>query len=285
MKPEIKSKIDSALNELFDKEVKDEFLKQCYEKNKEFLSGGKRLRGIACYEICSDIKMAMAVELVHASTLIHDDIMDEDEIRRGSPSMHKFFSDVKNEVFGTSVAIIQGNILVSMANELVADNSEAVKILNKAYRDVNEGQLLDINAELDEESYIEMVRLKTGGMFAAALELGALIGGKDRELYREFGENAAIAFQIHDDLMDIDPEMEKGNTFGSDIKQGKNTLLMIKAGIKDNTNVSEVVKVMNESGAVDYCKQKEREYIEKAKKITDDEFLIELADYLIKRKK
>lgn len=288
---DLKKRIDQAIQEL----------------GIDFAIGGKRLRPIACIKAYGKVdekilKAAIAVELVHASTLVHDDIMDEDLVRRSKPSVLKRYADEfkdkgsakifkdKSYKYGVSLAIIEGNVLLAKAFELIADSgfskaSEGIKILSKAYEDVNKGQEADIRFEtekVNEQDYLEMVRLKTGSLFRAAVELGALFGDKDIDVFREYAENAAIAFQIHDDLLDIGLG-QKGNTFGSDIRQGKKNLLTIRAGVKGK-DVDEALKLISETKAVEYCQDKEKEYISKAKDI-GDEFFVALADHMIKRSK
>ncbi|MBU0615260.1 MAG: polyprenyl synthetase family protein [Nanoarchaeota archaeon] len=300
----IKQKVDSALERFMDEKVNNStgFVKECMLKNKEFLlRGGKRLRPILCiksYEsICGAIdeyivKKSIALEMLHVSTLIHDDIMDNDDLRRGKPSMHK--------MIGIPNAIIQGNILLSLAYSSLAD--EEMQLLNNTYLKVNYGQMLDMHYEeqkISEQEYLEMARLKTGELLGTAAELGVLIAKgtiENRQKLRQYAQNIAIGFQLHDDLMDLSKDMKKGNTLGSDIMHGKRTLMVVKAlekglelpalGKMDATEaeIDESVKILLDNGIIKYCSDKAEEYINSAKKIVSDEFFLELADYMIKRK-
>ncbi len=249
---------------------RDPFLRYSYNILKEYLlRGGKRLRAISCiksYESLTGRKdrrillPAISLELFHASSLVHDDIMDEDDTRRNKASMHKLYENwylknfqedesegkifsKKSVRFSTSAAIIQGNILFSLGMYCLTNcrfedklKNEALDLCQESYRKVNEGQLLDVlnesTAKISEKNYIDMVALKTGKLFATSMELGAIFANAtkgSRKLMHDFGMNIAIAFQIQDDIMDISRNMKKGNTLGSDIMKGKMTLLMINA--------------------------------------------------------
>jgi geranylgeranyl diphosphate synthase, type I len=331
---ELKSKIDDTLNRFLDNEIskQDGFLKKCYERNKAYIMrGGKRLRPIACikaYQAVKGkvndqiIKAAISLELFHASSLIHDDIMDEDDVRRGEKSMHKLFEEDSDKGkqgklfldegkrYGSSIAIIQGNILFSLGLKCITKSdfhniAEAFKLCHEAYQEVNDGQLLDIDfesKELTEKDYMKMANLKTGKLFSLSVDFGALFADandEQRKAFREYAENAALGFQIQDDLMDISKDMKKGNTLGSDIKKGKMTLMVIKALEKGSKikvlgklNATEIeienaLKVLQKSGAIDYCKNKAKECVKKAKEIIsiieDKEFFDNLADYMVAR--
>lgn len=260
---EIKKLLESLKRE-------DKFLDYSYSQTKEYLlRGGKRLRAISCikaYEASSGKKdrrillPAISLELFHASSLAHDDIMDEDDIRRNKPSMHKIYQDLflnkyKEKIyngtifssdskrFAVSSGIIQGNIQFSLGLHCITrcrfsdkSKNKALDLIQESYRLVNDGQLLDVfnefQPEVTEKDYINMAALKTGKLFATSMELGAIFADaplKIRTLFHDLGINIAIAFQIQDDIMDISKNMKKGNTLGSDIKKGKMTLLMINA--------------------------------------------------------
>ncbi|MFH1642237.1 MAG: polyprenyl synthetase family protein [Nanoarchaeota archaeon] len=247
----------------------DKLTKYNYRLINDYTRGGKLLRCIGMIKVYEgltgkkDLKIllpSLCTELFHASSLVHDDIMDEDDVRRNKPSMHIMWKDwfMKNfkegtntgsifskqsSRFSTSAAIIQGNILFSMgllclttskfSNQL---RNAALDLVQSAYRRVNEGQLLDIINEYqyksDEHNYIKTAALKTGILFAVSLELGAIFAGgtkKIRKQIHDFGINIAIAFQIQDDIMDISEKFNKGRILGSDIIKGKMTILMINA--------------------------------------------------------
>jgi geranylgeranyl diphosphate synthase type I len=337
--------------ERFSEQITNNSLSKDYNKMKQYLlRPGKRIRPIACiksYEAFTakkDRKIllpAISLELFHVSSLVHDDIMDEDDLRRNKPSMHRLYREgflsrfkdtiYKGKIFNkdsvrysTSSAIIQGNILFSLGLKSIVDckfneklKNEALNIIQDAYRKVNEGQLLDVLNEfkpVTEKDYIKMASLKTGVLLATSFELGAIFAdtsNRNRKLISYFGMNVAIAFQIHDDIMDISKNMKKGNTLGSDIMKGKMTLLLINAlknsskkqkeylkKIVGNTKatkaeIMKAVKIFKNTGSVKRAKLLAERYVNKGKgclkklkkEITPEsyKFFIELADFMVKR--
>ncbi|HEX55190.1 MAG: polyprenyl synthetase family protein [Candidatus Altiarchaeales archaeon] len=254
------------------------------------MAGGKRLRPILCLLSCESVNgkwenaldTAVAVELIHTFTLIHDDIMDNDELRRGIPSVH-----VK---FGNSTAILAGDLLFSKAFEL--SHPKAVNVLANASVGICEGQELDILLKevgidsLSEDKYIEMVTKKTAKLFEAATKSGAIIGNGSKEEIEnlsKFGLNLGIAFQIRDDILDLTADEETlGKPVGSDIIEGKRTLIVINAIEslgngerrelieileKDNNSREEIeyaISLLKKSGAIDYSYKKAREFVDAA---------------------
>ena len=201
--------------------------------------GGKRFRSsltlmiseLFCGNPLLAINEAMAIELFHNFTLIHDDIMDEASLRRGCETVHKKWSN--NE------AILSGDLLYALVNKLLSTSevtsSEIQTIFHQTAIEVCEGQAMDMdfekrsNVSIDE--YLLMIKLKTAVLVACALKIGALIGGaKDsdaNQLY-EFGINLGVAFQIHDDILDVYPSHSSfGKKVGGDIIEEKKTLLYI----------------------------------------------------------
>lgn len=293
-----------------------------YALLKEYLlRGGKRLRAISCikaYESFTGRKdkrillPAIALELFHASSLVHDDIMDEDDTRRNKASMHKLYQSwflknfkennyegkifsKKSVRFSTSAAIIQGNILFSLGLQCLTGckfeknlKNEALNLIQESYRKVNEGQLLDIvnesKPDISEKDYIDVAALKTGKLFATSMEFGAIFAKASKEnkkLIRDFGMNIAIAFQIQDDIMDISENMKKGNTPGSDIMKGKMTLLMINAlknGAQEQRNY--LMKILGKSDA---ARSEIQEIVEIFKKTGSIERAKKLAEKYINR--
>ena len=214
-----------------------------YEPIKYLLEhGGKRLRPVLLLlsaealgaTLEKSLNAAVAVELMHNFTLVHDDIMDNDHMRRGRPTIHHKWDE------GT--AILAGDSLVALAYKmLLTTESPNIGTIAQVFTDgiieVCEGQALDKEFEGKPEvalkDYIEMINKKTARLFATACELGARIAdGKEEEInhLREYGAWLGRAFQIQDDLLDIlSPEEISGKTFGSDIRQGKKTYLVICA--------------------------------------------------------
>jgi geranylgeranyl diphosphate synthase type I len=208
-------------------------------------AGGKRLRP-AVVMLAADavkpgssddiIQAALALEITHTFTLIHDDIMDGDALRRGVPTVHTKWD--------MPTGILAGDVLYARAFEFVclakADENakvKAVTMLAKACADICQGQHMDMSFEQREDvteyEYMEMVKKKTGVLYAAAAGIGAILAGANARqataLYN-FGLNTGIAFQIQDDIIDLMTMSEKsGKDQASDIRQGKQTLIMIKA--------------------------------------------------------
>jgi len=206
------------------------------------LSGGKRLRPlllIATAEMFgADIKKcldsACAIEMLHTYSMIHDDLpcMDDDDFRRGRPSLHKAFTEAH--------AVLAGDFLLTRAFEVIAedsnlDNSQKVKLIKLlTSRGGSEGmiggQVMDIDAEGKEISLAELQQihnLKTGALIAAALEMGAIIGqasDKDAEIVAKFGLSIGLAFQIIDDILDVTSSKQKhGRELSSDQINNKTT--------------------------------------------------------------
>ncbi|MDY0267388.1 MAG: polyprenyl synthetase family protein, partial [Methanimicrococcus sp.] len=216
-----------------------------YEASRHIVkAGGKRLRPAVLLasaqavggDIQTAIPAAVSVELMHTFTLVHDDIMDNDPVRRGLPAVHT--------VWGEAGGILAGDTLYSKSIEIIttADSDPArllksANILSKTCVEVCEGQWLDIDFEKRErvfkEEYLEMIEKKTAILFGAAAQIGAIIGGADEKtdhaLY-EFGRLVGLGFQIYDDVLDLTmPEEILGKRQGSDIFEGKQTLLMLHA--------------------------------------------------------
>ena len=201
--------------------------------------GGKRFRSsltlmiseLFCGNSLLAINEAMAIELFHNFSLIHDDIMDEASLRRGCETIHKKWSN--NE------AILSGDLLYALVNKLLATSevtsSEIQTLFHQTAIEVCEGQAMDMDFEkrsdVSIDEYLLMIKLKTAVLVACALKIGALIGGaKDsdaNQLY-EFGINLGVAFQIHDDILDVYPSHSSfGKKVGGDIIEEKKTLLYI----------------------------------------------------------
>ena len=205
--------------------------------------GGKRLRPILVmlgYGLTKEnpetiLKPALAVELFHNFTLMHDDIMDEAPIRRGKPTVH--------EKWDQTVAILSGDTMMVKAYDLILHApkerlSEAIRKFNKCAIEVCEGQQLDMDFEeyetVTESQYMEMIRLKTAVLLGFSLEYGGILAGieeeaKLRKLYA-IGEQAGIGFQLMDDLLDVYADKTKfGKQIGGDIVSNKKTYLLLKA--------------------------------------------------------
>jgi geranylgeranyl diphosphate synthase type II len=214
-----------------------------YEPSEYFLKiGGKRIRPVLCLlgnELFSDLHSdaflaAKAVELFHNFSLVHDDMMDEANLRRGQPTVHTKYD--------ANTALLVGDIMVIRAYEYlqpIQSNhlSKIIGLFNQTAREVCEGQQLDMDyakrSTVSLEEYIHMITLKTSVLLAASLQMGAIIGGAGEHncshLY-EFGKKLGIAFQIQDDYLDAFGDAAVfGKDAGGDIKQNKKTFLLIRA--------------------------------------------------------
>jgi geranylgeranyl diphosphate synthase type II len=231
--------ISTSVNEL----TYPEYPGQLYEPITYILSlGGKRMRPalllMACELFGGDvnkaIKPALAIEVFHNFTLMHDDIMDNAPIRRGKTTVH--------ERWNKNVAILSGDVMLIEGYRLMMHVDDyllrpVLDIFNETAVGVCEGQQLDMefeqqnNVSIDE--YLNMIRLKTAVVLGGALKIGALIGGAattDAELLSTFGTQLGIAFQLQDDILDVYGDPEKfGKQVGGDIISNKKTYLLIKA--------------------------------------------------------
>ena len=209
------------------------------------VNGGKRLRPYMVIRSCQILGgkssnamiSASAVEMVHNFTLVHDDIMDNDEMRHGVPTVHK--------KFGTPIAILAGDVLFSKAFQIISESklspnatTHLISRLAKACVDVCEGQLLDIKMADEkriptEAEYITMVGKKTAALFDVSCAMGAICATnkpKDISNLSAFGRNLGIAFQITDDLIGVmgDPKVTK-KPVGNDLREGKKSLPILMA--------------------------------------------------------
>jgi geranylgeranyl diphosphate synthase type I len=263
------------------------------------LAGGKRLRPVMALITCDmvggnsekAILFATALETIHNFTLVHDDVMDDDDLRHGVAACHT--------IYGLSTAILAGDTLFAYAFEMITDSDiddriKADLVQNVAYvvRKIAEGQQMDINFEEKEtvkpKDYLEMIKLKTSILFGAAAYGGARIGGTNEDEARELenmATNVGLGFQIWDDYLDATASEDiLGKPSGSDIRQGKRTLLVIEAlnranseqrkrllEILDNKNsdedIREAVDIMNECGALSECHRQANQYLEGARKV------------------
>ncbi|MEM2878701.1 MAG: polyprenyl synthetase family protein [Candidatus Hadarchaeales archaeon] len=288
-------------------------------------AGGKRLRPCLVLAACEAVggkpgdalESAAAIEMLHNFTLIHDDIMDRDELRRNVKTVHT--------IWGEPMAIIAGDALFARVFEAAAENArrlgldgartvELLSAFSRASFEVCRGQAMDMlfegRKDVVEKEYMEMVSKKTGALTEASARVGAILGGGSRnqvDSLSSYGRQIGIAFQIQDDVLGIIGKEEKfGKPIGSDIQEGKMTLLVIRAlSVSDekkeilrvlgNKNASreEILRTMRlirDSGAVDYAFDTAKKIVASAKKELDTlpdtearEFLLHLADFVIRR--
>ena len=287
------------------------------------VNGGKRLRPYMVIRSCqilggkSSTAMisASAVEMVHNFTLVHDDIMDNDEMRHGVPTVHK--------KFGMPIAILAGDVLFSKAFQIISEsklssnaNTHLISRLAKACVDVCEGQLLDIKMADEkriptEKEYITMIGKKTAALFYVSCAMGAICATnkpKDISNLSTFGRNLGIAFQITDDLIGVmgDPKVTK-KPVGNDLREGKKSLPILMA-IKlakgnekkiilkafGNSKISKkdlnrAVEVIRSLGIEEKVRNQALKYAEKSEKSltkykgTAKVELVALLDFVVKR--
>ena len=264
------------------------------------------------------LKAGSAIELIHTFSLIHDDIMDKDDMRRGMPSVHK--------VWGEDVAILAGDTLFSKAFEIIINSSQefstpvqinqALSTVADACVKICEGQALDMSFEdrfdVSEDEYFEMIFKKTGALISAATKVGAIMGGADQEVIDamyEYGRLIGLAFQIQDDYLDlVSDEKTLGKPIGSDVAKGKMTIIAVNALssagdddrerllniLKDTNNSQEdidvAIDIFNKYGAIDYARTTALESVDKSKKVLDilpesssKQVLIDIADFVLER--
>ena len=195
---------------------------------------GKRIRPMLACSVCADLRgdvqrllpVSVALEFLHCASLIHDDLpaLDDDDMRRGKPSCHKQFNE--------ATAVLAGDVLVPLAYQAVSTSSysatqksQLMAILSEAYIDLCNGQQLDM-LPVDERGELERVhQLKTGALFKASAQLGAIGAGKDPVLFAALGLTIGTLFQFVDDMLDVFGEAgAKGRNQSSDLKNDKETL-------------------------------------------------------------
>ncbi|MCC7564519.1 MAG: polyprenyl synthetase family protein, partial [Methanobacterium sp.] len=264
-------------------------------------AGGKKLRPSLAVlsalavggQVQCALKTGAAVELIHTFSLIHDDIMDQDDKRRGKPSVHI--------LWGEPMAILAGDTLFSEAYATVMSSEEdgvspdkilpALQTLVDSCVKICEGQALDMGfagrLDVTEEEYLLMIYKKTAALIAAATKAGAILGGgtaEQVEALSEYGRLIGMAFQIQDDYLDVaSSEEELGKPVGSDIVEGKMTLLVVHALAKadesdrerlltileeeGDENVSEAVEIMEKYGSIQYTWKLAQEDVKQAKQL------------------
>jgi len=288
-------------------------------------AGGKMLRPALCLITAEAVggqkenalKAGSAIELIHTFSLIHDDIMDDDDMRRGMPSVHK--------VWGEDVAILAGDTLFSKAFEIIIGSNQeltspaqinnALATVADACVKICEGQALDMGFEdrfdVTEDEYMEMIFKKTGALIAAATKVGAIMGGASDEVVDamyEYGRLIGLAFQIQDDYLDLASDEETlGKPIGSDIGKGKMTIIAINglssAGddseklleiLKDENNsqadIDLAIEILTKCGAIEYARNLAQDSVNQAKEVLEilpdsssKQVLVDIADFVLER--
>lgn len=317
--------VDEEIDKLVPKNIEPEKLGKASRHLIE--AGGKRLRPALTLTACEAVggkssnvvKSAAALEVLHTFTLVHDDIMDQDEFRRGVETVH--------EAWNLPMAINAGDVLFIKVYEALGDNAKSEGLsadktiqlfdtVSQTSFKICQGQAMDMEFEtrdkVTEPEYLEMVEKKTAALFEASTKIGALLGkGSQDEIdaLAQYGKLMGIAFQIQDDLLGVAGEQEKvGKPVGSDVREGKWTILAVHSaqnaspekrkflleilGKSDITEeeIEKAVEIFKETKSIEFAEKKSQELVNEAKSklegISDSEakdFLIALADFSIER--
>lgn len=268
-----------------------------YEPIQYVLSlGGKRLRPVLmlmAYNMYKEdvehiLMPAIAIETYHNFTLLHDDLMDRADVRRGKPCVHKKWNDNAAILSGDNMLVLAFHRMIQCDEQYMPD---VLRLFTETALEIDEGQQYDIDFEdrsdVTEEEYIEMIRLKTSVLLACALKIGAILGGatkQDAEALYEFGEKLGLAFQLQDDYLDVYGDFKTfGKQIGGDIMCNKKTYMLINAQLlaneaqsqeldywlnKENPQreekVSAVTRLYSEIGVPQLVKDKINQYYQEA---------------------
>lgn len=324
----------SALNEsskrvniLLDEVLVSRKPDELYKASKHLVeAGGKRLRPFIVLKSCQlvggevekALPMAAAVELIHNFTLVHDDIMDEDNKRRGAPTVHV--------VYGIPMAINAGDMLFTKAYEVALRSSaigvpprrvlQALEALTEGIVVICEGQAMDMSFEkrnnVSEQEYMEMIERKTAALLVASAKIGAIVGNASKREVAHLCHAmraTGLAFQIVDDVLGVTAEENVlGKPVGSDIREGKRTLIThhsLKHAGKQQRNIimkalgkkeaspetiKSAIEVLKSTGSIDYALKKAEVFTIKAKSELEAfqssdtrDLLISLVDYIVTR--
>ena len=268
---QLKSKINNSYSELKnsveDKLILvDERIKQKLTSKVELVdemtkyhlnTGGKRIRALltlGAAKLCGylkgsrDVNLSACVEMIHAATLMHDDVIDNGEVRRGKKTL--------NKLWGNQSSILVGDYLLSRCFEMMVDDGdlEILKLLSSTSAEISQGEVLQLqhNKEIDilEETYLKIISWKTASLFAASTKVGAILSKKENKIkdaLYSYGKNLGLTFQIADDTLDYNSELNIfGKKIGNDFFEGKVTLPIILLYQKiNNIEKQELFKIFN----------------------------------------
>jgi geranylgeranyl pyrophosphate synthase len=274
-------------------------------------ANGKRLRPALLLNICKmlgrvekrALYIAAGIELVHTASLVHDDVIDEANMRRGNPSV--------NAKWGNKIAVLVGDLLVAKAARLFLKwgNTRIFSLIAKTVEMMSRGEAMELllrgKEEIKERDYLKVIELKTASLFSATARIGAILGNANREKEKRlslFGKYIGLAFQITDDILNItSDEKRMGKPSISDIKEGNLTLPfipLIKKGILRDLLVQyrlereDLRKKLEESGGLGKARRKAEIFINKAKNYLDffppspaKEAVLQLSDFIISRER
>ncbi|MCI4568813.1 polyprenyl synthetase family protein [Lysobacter sp. CFH 32150] len=258
-------------------------------------AGGKRLRPMLLLLAAGALghrgpdahQLAAVVEFIHTATLLHDDVVDESDLRRGRKTA--------NAVWGNAASVLVGDFLYSRSFQLMVelDRMPVMRILADTTNAIAEGEVLQLlhvrNPDTDEAAYLRVIERKTAVLFAAATRLGALLAGADAatcNALHAYGLNLGYAFQIADDVLDYASDADiLGKNLGDDLAEGKATLPLIHAIAHSDTStrerlraaiehgntdaMPEVMSAIHATGGLDYSRQRAGEYAEAAERALD----------------
>lgn len=307
--------------------VVEEFLEKEHESYVELIpeisrhiimSGGKRIRPLLLM-ICSDLfgfhgdvrhPLAAVLEFIHTASLLHDDVIDHANMRRGKTSA--------NRIWGNAASVLVGDYLYAKAFKLLtaSSNHDVQKIVSEATTTMVEGETIQLiksgDVAISEEEYFSIIEKKTAVLMAAACALGAVLAGENSEsvdLMKEFGAKLGVTFQLTDDTLDyVGVEEDFGKTIGMDIREGKMTLPLIWALRQcspserdrirdviaskeaDDEEVIEIARFIRAYGGIDYALARAAGFVDEAKKLIAPlpesfakEALLVVADHILKR--
>ena len=253
-------------------------------------TGGKRLRALltlGAAKLCGyskgsrDVNLAACVELIHSATLMHDDVIDEGDVRRGKETL--------NKIWNNHSSVLIGDYLLSRCFEMMVEdgNLEVLKLLSSTSSKIAQGEVLQLQhkGEVDmlEETYLKIISAKTAELFAAATKVGAILSDsdtKEKDALEFYGRNLGLTFQIADDTLDYNSDLKLfGKKIGQDFFEGKITLPIIllfqkintdekelliklfKKDIRDKVDLNEIIDLIKRYDIIKECYQKAQHYI------------------------
>lgn len=282
-------------------------------------AGGKRLRPllmVLCARLCGsnsqdNYRFSTIFEYLHTATLLHDDLVDDADLRRGNPVAHK--------IYGNETAVLTGDFLLARALSIAADTRllSVIRIISNITEQMAQGEIEQLHKkgklDLSEEEYMEIIRRKTAVLIEGACQVGGLVAGVSEaevDQLKAYGYNLGMAFQMADDLLDFIAETDTlGKTVGADLKEGKLTLPVIislkNAGHEAKAGMLEILKkksfsaeefnkfltYLETNGGILYTTQKAQTFVQAAKASLssfssgrDRDLLVDIADYALDRK-
>lgn len=277
-------------------------------------AGGKRIRPVLVLLSAlangyrggdSHLKIAAVVEFIHTATLLHDDVVDLSELRRGRQTA--------NKIWGNAPSVLVGDFLYSRAFQMLVELADMriMGVIANATNVISEGEVQQManvgNSDLDEQTYLQVIYRKTAKLFEAAAECGVIVANGDCNAMRKYGKHLGMAFQIADDVLDLEGDMQAmGKNIGDDLTEGKMTLpviyardhavadesQLIRSAIREKSaeKFEEILNIIAASGGLAYSMDRAHEQAELAKQalqpLNDNSYkdiLLKLADFAVTR--